>query len=90
MFNISFSEIILVSVIGLIVLGPQKLPIVIKNIISLIRTIRSSVANIEYELTKEVECQELQDSLKKAEIEIHNVLLTDFKDPIKDLNKTTK
>ncbi len=31
MFDIGFSELLLVFVIGLIVLGPQRLPVAVKN-----------------------------------------------------------
>ena len=41
MFDIGFSELLLVFVIGLIVLGPQRLPVAVKTVVSWIRTLRS-------------------------------------------------
>ncbi|MFQ9623296.1 MAG: Sec-independent protein translocase protein TatB, partial [Enterobacteriaceae bacterium] len=37
MFDIGFSELLLVFVIGLIVLGPQRLPVAVKTVASWIR-----------------------------------------------------
>ncbi len=35
MFDIGFSELLLVFVIGLIVLGPQRLPVAVKTVVGL-------------------------------------------------------
>ncbi|MCO6524405.1 MAG: Sec-independent protein translocase subunit TatB [Candidatus Schmidhempelia sp.] len=67
MFDISFSQLLLVMIIGLIVLGPQKLPIAIKTVASWIRTLRTITTSVQLELSKELQLQELQASLKKAE-----------------------
>ncbi|CAJ0992553.1 Sec-independent protein translocase protein TatB [Pantoea sp. Nvir] len=67
MFDINFSELVLVFVIGLIFLGPQRLPVAIKTVLGWIRAIRSLAANVQHELAQELKLQELQDSLKKVE-----------------------
>lgn len=66
MFDIGFSELVLVFVIGLIVLGPQRLPVAVKTVVGWIRAIRSLAANVQNELAQELKLQELQDSLKKG------------------------
>lgn len=67
MFDIGFSELLLVFVIGLIVLGPQRLPVAVKTVASWIRTLRSLAATVQNEITQELKLQEFQDSLKKVE-----------------------
>lgn len=67
MFDIGFSELILIFVIGLVVLGPKRLPIAIRTVMGWVRTIRGLAANVQNELAQELKLQELQESIKKAE-----------------------
>ncbi|WGE35967.1 Sec-independent protein translocase protein TatB [Actinobacillus genomosp. 1] len=67
MFDIGFSELVLIFIVGLVVLGPQRLPIAIKTVMGWIRTIRGLAANVQNELAQELKLQELQESIKKAE-----------------------
>jgi sec-independent protein translocase protein TatB len=66
-FDIGFSELILVFVIGLIVLGPKRLPVAVKTVAGWIRAIRSLATTVQNELAQELKLQEFQDSLKKVE-----------------------
>ncbi|OOF67720.1 Sec-independent protein translocase protein TatB [Rodentibacter caecimuris] len=67
MFDIGFSELILLIIVGLVVLGPQRLPIAIRTVMGWVRTIRGLAANVQNELKQELKLQELQESIKKAE-----------------------
>ena len=67
MFDIGFSELILLMVLGLVVLGPKRLPIAIRTVMDWVKTIRGLAANVQNELNQELKLQELQDSIKKAE-----------------------
>ena len=67
MFDIGFSEIVLVCIVGLVVLGPERLPVAIRTVMGWVRTIRGLAANVQNELKQELKLQELQDSIKKAE-----------------------
>ncbi|WEF28057.1 Sec-independent protein translocase protein TatB [Klebsiella aerogenes] len=67
MFDIGFSELLLVFVIGLIVLGPQRLPVAVKTVAGWIRTLRSLATTVQNELAQELKLQEFQESLKKVE-----------------------
>jgi twin arginine-targeting protein translocase tatB len=66
-FDIGFSELILLMVLGLVVLGPKRLPIAIRTVMDWVKTIRGLAANVQNELKQELKLQELQDSIKKAE-----------------------
>ena len=67
MFDIGFSELVLVFIVGLVVLGPQRMPVAIRTVMGWIRTIRGLAANVQNELAQELKLQELQESIKKAE-----------------------
>ena len=67
MFDIGFSELVLVLIVGLVVLGPQRLPIAFRSVMGWVRTIRGLAANVQNELAQELKLQELKESIKKAE-----------------------
>ncbi|MDG6895658.1 Sec-independent protein translocase protein TatB [Volucribacter amazonae] len=67
MFDIGFSELVLVMIVGLIVLGPQRMPIAIRTVMGWVRTLRNLASNVQNELSQELKLQELKDSIKKAE-----------------------
>lgn len=67
MFDVGFSELVLVFIVGLVVLGPKRLPIAIRTVMGWVRTIRGLAHNVQTELAQELKLQELQESIKKAE-----------------------
>lgn len=67
MFDIGFSELVLIFVVGLVVLGPQRLPVAIRTVMGWMRTIRGLAHSVQTELSQELKLQELQESIKKAE-----------------------
>jgi len=66
-FDIGFGELLLVFVIGLIVLGPQRLPVAVRTVAGWVRALRSLATTVQNELTQELKLQEFQESLKKVE-----------------------
>ena len=67
MFYIGFSEIVFLMLVGLVVLGTNRLPVAIRTVMGWVKTIRGLAANVQNELKQELKLQELQDSIKKAE-----------------------
>ena len=67
MFDIGVSELLLIAVIGLVVLGPERLPVAVRTVAGWIRAMRSMAANVQNELSQELKLQELQETLKKVE-----------------------
>ena len=67
MFDIGFWEITLISVLGLIVLGPERLPTAIKTVGGWFRNIKQFSANVQTEFKEELRIHELHNNLKKAE-----------------------
>jgi sec-independent protein translocase protein TatB len=60
MFEVGFMEIVLVSVIGLLVLGPQRLPKVAAEVGKWIGRARRTATQLRRQLEREIELSELQ------------------------------
>lgn len=60
MFDVGFMELVLVSVIGLLVLGPQRLPKVAAEIGKWIGRARRTATQLRRQLEREIELSELQ------------------------------
>ncbi|KAB7679576.1 Sec-independent protein translocase subunit TatB [Plesiomonas shigelloides] len=67
MFDIGFWELVLIAVIGLVVLGPERLPVAVCTVARWVRTFRAMAASVQNELNQELKLQEMQENLKKAE-----------------------
>ncbi|MGF1740508.1 Sec-independent protein translocase protein TatB [Vibrio profundum] len=67
MFDFSFGEIVLVFVIGLVVLGPERLPHAIRTVAKFIATAKKMMNNVTQEVTKEINVQELNAQLRQVE-----------------------
>ncbi len=64
MFDFSFSELLLVMVVGLVVLGPDELPKVVRYVRNIIRQIKSASANIQQQVTELLDDEDLQRATK--------------------------
>ncbi len=62
MFDIGFSELLLIGVVSLVVVGPERLPSVIRTGLSYIRQFKSGLAHIKSEVEHELDL----DGLKKG------------------------
>lgn len=60
MFDISFSELIVIAVVALLVIGPEKLPKVARTLGALTGRMQKYVAQIKDEVNREMRFQELQ------------------------------
>ena len=89
MFDISFGQLFLVLIVGLVVLGPKKLPVAIKTVAGWVKTLRSISATVQLELSRELKLQELQDSLKKAEESGLKSITPEIQASIDDLKRVT-
>ncbi|MFG1175748.1 Sec-independent protein translocase protein TatB [Erwiniaceae bacterium CAU 1747] len=90
MFDIGFSELVLVFVIGLVVLGPQRLPVAVKTVVGWIRALRSLATSVQNELAQELKLQELQDGLKKIEKASMDSLSPELKASVEELKQTAE
>lgn len=83
MFDIGFTELLLVSVVGLLVLGPERLPGAIRTASLLLGRLRRSFNNIRSEIEREINAEEIKreihndavmQSLKEAEQDLRSGL----------------
>ena len=51
--------------VGLVVLGPKRLPVAIRTVMGWVKTIRGLAANVQNELKQELKLQELKIALRK-------------------------
>lgn len=90
MFDIGFSELVLIFIIGLVVLGPQRLPVAVKTVVGWIRALRSLATTVQNELSQELKLQELQDSLKKVEKASMDNLTPELKESMDELRQAAE
>ena len=67
MFDMGFWELMLIGVIGLVVLGPERLPVAIRTVRDWIMGVRKFSESVKTELKEELRINELHANLKKAE-----------------------
>ena len=66
MFEIGFSELALIAIVALLVLGPERLPGAARTVGSLLRRARSSWTSLRDEIERELSLKEQLDAVKKA------------------------
>lgn len=67
MFDIGFLELLLVAVVGLLVLGPQRLPQAARTLGLYIGRIKRSVAGIQQEVNQQLQLEEMRQRLAEHE-----------------------
>lgn len=60
MFDVAFSELLVIAVVALIVIGPERLPKVARTLGALTGRMQRYVAQVKEEVNREVRFQELQ------------------------------
>ncbi|MBC7990162.1 MAG: twin-arginine translocase subunit TatB [Luteimonas sp.] len=66
MFDIGFSELLLIAVVALVVLGPERLPKAARFAGLWVRKARAQWASVRSELERELAAEELQRSLDES------------------------
>ena len=74
MFDVGFAEILLLSLVGLLVLGPERLPRVARTLGGLTRKARSSWLNLKRAIDAEMRAEDLKEPLKHFEKEIKSTV----------------
>ncbi|MDD0928462.1 Sec-independent protein translocase protein TatB [Xylella fastidiosa] len=72
MFDIGFSELLLIAVVALVVLGPERLPKAARFAGLLVRLARTQWESIKQELERELEAEALKRNLQNAQQVIHD------------------
>ena len=64
MFDIGFLELMVVGILGLLILGPERLPKAARTVGLFIGKIRRTMGNIQDDLERQVRTEELKNKLK--------------------------
>jgi sec-independent protein translocase protein TatB len=90
MFDIGFSELLVIGVVALIVIGPEKLPRVARTVGHLLGRMQRYVSDVKADINREIELEELRkmrDSMEKAASEMQTAVDTELTKTADDLNK---
>ncbi len=66
MIEISFGKLLLLAVIALIVLGPEKLPVAARTAGTLLRRLRSGWDSVRAEVERELQVEEIRRAAREA------------------------
>ncbi len=83
-------ELALVLVVGLIVLGPERLPTAIRSVSRFIKTAKQFGQNVQSEISEELRIHELHKNLKDAEAKGMKDLPTELQSSVDELKKAAE
>jgi sec-independent protein translocase protein TatB len=89
MFDIGFSELLVIGLVALIVIGPERLPRVARTLGHLAGRLQRYVADVKADINREVELEELRkmrDSVQQAASGIENSVQTELGKAAGELN----
>ncbi len=96
MFDVSFSELLVIAVVALLVIGPEKLPKVARTVGAFTGRMQRYMAQIKEEVNREMRFDELQklqqeikQSVEKTQENIHQQV-TELKNTVTDAAKPKK
>jgi sec-independent protein translocase protein TatB len=99
MFDIGFSELMVIGVVALIVIGPERLPRVARTLGHLAGRLQRYVADVKADINREIELEDLKkmrDSMQQAASEFQgnftaelNKVESDVKQTAEELQKST-
>ena len=81
MFQVGFLEVLLILVVGLFIVGPTRLPDVVKFVVKVYKKIQLSIANFKNDLESEIGTDEIKkDVFNEMRMEELNLSGTSKKD----------
>ena len=89
MFDIGFSELLVIGLVALIVIGPERLPRVARTIGHLAGRLQRYVADVKADINREVELEELRkmkDSVQQAAAGIEDSVQSELNKAENELN----
>jgi len=66
MFDVSFVELMLIGIVGLLVLGPEKLPVAARTVGGFVRRARASWNSVRGEFERELAAEDLKRTMREA------------------------
>lgn len=90
MFDIGFSELLVIGVVALLVIGPERLPRVARTVGHLIGRMQRYVADVKADIDREIELEELRkmrDSVQQAATSIESTVKEELHKTESELNE---
>ncbi|AAN57175.1 Sec-independent protein translocase subunit TatB [Shewanella oneidensis MR-1] len=88
--GIGFMELLLIGVLGLIVLGPERLPVAVRSVTSWVRAMKRMANSVKEELEQELKIEQLHADLKKAESKGLSNLSPELQESIEQLKQAAQ
>ena len=89
MFDIGFSELLVIGVVALVVIGPEKLPRMARTVGHLAGRLQRYVSDVKADINREIELDELRkmrDSMQKSASDVEASVNTELAKTADDLN----
>ena len=93
MFDIGFSELLVIGVVALIVIGPEKLPRVARTVGILAGRLQRYVSDVKADINREIELEDLRkmrDSMQQAATSFETSVKSELNKTETDLNKSVE
>jgi sec-independent protein translocase protein TatB len=93
MFDIGFSELLVIGLVALIVIGPQKLPRVARTVGHLLGRLQRYVSDVKADINREIELEELRkmrDSMEKAASDVQSTVDAELSKTADELNRAAQ
>ena len=89
MFDVSFSELLVIAVVALLVIGPEKLPKVARTVGNFTGRMQRYLAQIKEEVNREVRFEELQKLQQEIKQSVENTQseVSNFADEVGSIKK---
>ena len=89
MFDIGFSEFVVIGIVALVVIGPERLPKVARTAGHLFGRMQRYVADVKADLNREMDASELRD-IKNTVTEAANSMQDAMQSHVGEINKEIK
>ncbi len=73
MFDMGFAEMLIIGIVALLVIGPERLPSVARKAGTYVAKIKRFVSNVKSDVEREFRTDELQQMLKKQQEELSSL-----------------
>ncbi|MSQ55602.1 MAG: Sec-independent protein translocase subunit TatB [Betaproteobacteria bacterium] len=93
MFDIGFSELMVIGLVALIVIGPERLPRVARTIGHLVGRLQRYVADVKADINREVELEDLKkmrDTVQEAASSIETSVSAELQKTESELNSAAQ
>jgi sec-independent protein translocase protein TatB len=93
MFDIGFTELLIIGVVALIVIGPERLPRMARTVGHLAGRLQRYVADVKADINREIELDELRkmrDSMQQAASNFESSVQSEVSKTETELNKSVE